>query len=723
MYIDSVIINNFRVYKGENIISFNRNKNKNIFIISGDNGYGKTTFLTSLIWCLYGKQMSDVDDKFKREIAESFGYKNFAKLNINNSLQKLSDNLDLSKEGKKKIHKNGYSSYHPVVQSFKNANEYYVEIIFTNLFIPSVPCEKVSIKRTYDVFRETEIIQILIDGKENELTKEVGAEIFINDFILSKDIAKFFFFDSEKIVALAEMKTLDDKRKLSTAYSEVLGVKKYEDLKTNIENLRIKLRRKSADISDREKLNILFKATEELKKLIVHLKTQLEYNDSEILIKRQQAEKYQEKLIREGNSISIDELLNLKALRDELKSKDIVIKNNLKELLDLAPFAIAGKKFVDAYNQMLNEQNHKNKNESSESLNIQLKRIEKDLLIQIEKSKLSFEIRRNINDLVNTTLSKYIIAQDNDTERGKTLLSFTSDEQNEFKSIFENLKFSYSQIFKQLIKDDKNNKIFISKTTRKIAQAESNEKDLLIIEIRIGKAKVEKQIFDLENENRRISMDIGSYQKDLTIKSKQLNELTKRVSVDESDKQKDEVAERLIKELTHFLFKLKSEKKVSLEISIRHELNKLMHKTDFINNVLVDIIDDIIDIRLFDKEGFEINKEKLSKGEQQLYATAILKALVDESEIKFPIFIDSPLQKFDKKHSLKIITKFYPSISEQVVIFPLLEKELSEFEYKNLLPFIQGSFIIRNNSMSSCFQEVNPIDLFSKIKEDYVYTN
>ena len=60
-----------------------------------------------------------------------------------------------------------------------------------------------------------------------------------------------------------------------------------------------------------------------------------------------------------------------------------------------------------------------------------------------------------------------------------------------------------------------------------------------------------------------------------------------------------------------------------------------------------------------------------------MYATAILNALVEESGIEFPVFIDSPLQKFDSIHSRNVITKFYPSVSKQVVIFPLLGKELS----------------------------------------------
>lgn len=60
-----------------------------------------------------------------------------------------------------------------------------------------------------------------------------------------------------------------------------------------------------------------------------------------------------------------------------------------------------------------------------------------------------------------------------------------------------------------------------------------------------------------------------------------------------------------------------------------------------------------MEIGLFGPDGQEVKKDSLSKGEQQLYASSILKALVDESGLEFPVFIDSPLQKFDKSHSGK----------------------------------------------------------------------
>lgn len=108
----------------------------------------------------------------------------------------------------------------------KEDAQYYVEIVLSDVFIPSIPCSMITIRRTYDYFLDVESVDVLIDGQVNELAKEVGYDIFINDFILSKDIAKFFFFDAEKIVNLAEVKSIDEKRRLSTAYSEVLGIKK-----------------------------------------------------------------------------------------------------------------------------------------------------------------------------------------------------------------------------------------------------------------------------------------------------------------------------------------------------------------------------------------------------------------------------------------------------------------------------------------------------------------
>ena len=182
--------------------------------------------------------------------------------------------------------------------------------------------------------------------------------------------------------------------------------------------------------------------------------------------------------------------------------------------------------------------------------------------------------------------------------------------------------------------------------------------------------------------------------------------MTSRVLILHAYKLSHALANELIESLDTFLRNLKEEKKVSLERRLKGIMNALMHKEDFIGNVAVDVQEDGLDIVLYTPSGKIIRKESLSKGEQQLYATSLLKALVEESGIEFPVFIDSPLQKFDKSHSSKIITEFYPSISKQVVLFPLLHKELTEEELEIMKPLVKSAYLIKNDVEQSYFKPV-----------------
>lgn len=75
--------------------------------------------------------------------------------------------------------------------------------------------------------------------------------------------------------------------------------------------------------------------------------------------------------------------------------------------------------------------------------------------------------------------------------------------------------------------------------------------------------------------------------RDYSVKKKQLSECVKMVKVDDMDKEKDIIAERLIRELTTFLTQLKEKRKFSLETKIKQEIDILMHKDDFISDVSI----------------------------------------------------------------------------------------------------------------------------------------
>jgi DNA sulfur modification protein DndD len=682
MFIKKIILDNYRIYYGHNEIAFSYDEKKNIFIIAGNNGFGKTTLLNSLVWCLYGKLMIDVDEKYKKEIYEAGGYRKYASNNLNRQ---------------SKLERDLY---------------YSVTIELSDIFVPTLPCQNLLIKRTFNIENGEDKIYIEIDGLENELTKEVGPEIFINDFILPKEIAKFFFFDSEKIVELAEMKSADEKRKLSIAYSEVLGINKYEILKSNLEDLRIRFRRNSASEKDKQKYEELQKEINNINQLIKFNSEQIEVLEEDKLRNKKLSEQYQERLIREGNSISPQELIELKRIRDELSDEGKNIRNKIRDFLELAPFAFAGKKLLKLKRQMDMENHLKKKIIDPELAKDIIRSINEEVKIRLEKLTIDNKSSFKIIELINESLHNNIYSDKADNSL--ILIDFPENKIKEFQALYEHLKSSYTIAFKNLIDDNKKNRIYYNKIVRKISNAESKENDVLIKEIRIEKIGIDKRITAIELRIRQYEQEKGALQRDLSVKARVVSELSKKIELEHADRAKDELTERLMERLDNFILKLKNSKKIALEERIFNSLTSLLNKKDFIYSVSVSVDKDIIDIELLNSNNEIIPKESLSKGEQQLYATSILKALVEESNVRFPIFIDSPLQKFDKNHSANIISKFYPKISKQVVLFPILEKELTEQEFNILKENLNSSYLIDNNGQEkSTFIRIDNENLFT----------
>jgi DNA sulfur modification protein DndD len=279
MRIKEIEFNNFRIYKGSNLLRLDLSRKENITVVSGENGFGKTTLLMGLVWCLYGKQMERVDAIYKKEIQDKGGYSKY----IGGSLNKLA-----AQEG---------------------IREFQVSITFAEVNVPEVTCQEVTVTRSYNTLGSgQDKIEILIDGMRNELIEDLsqdnqrGEEIFIRDYILPLEIAKFFFFDAEKIVALADGNSVEDRRDLSLAYSEVLGIKKYEDLRQSLESKRDDYRKISATIEERNEL-IQLEAEKQKRELeIKAIEVEREELEEEKTRKVHESNEIQTKLIRLGRT-------------------------------------------------------------------------------------------------------------------------------------------------------------------------------------------------------------------------------------------------------------------------------------------------------------------------------------------------------------------------------------------------------------------------------------
>lgn len=703
MLIESITLNNYRLYEGENVIQFHFDEAKNVHLICGENGFGKTTLLHSLLWCLFGRFVGDVPVS-GQETNSSYA-----------AMQKEILNQNAAKRFEEKatpeivalIKKNGYTNDY---EEIKKDSVYSVAICFAEVGIPSIPCQKIVVARSYDSLLQKEDMEILIDGVKNELTDEIGPEVFINDFILNKDIAKLFFFDSEEIVSLADTGTIAERRKLSKAYEEVLGIRKYEELRSNLEGLRLRYRKKSKDFGLKDELEKLEAEREGVSNELTKLSDSLTEIETTLTNLREQDGQLQLQLSREGNSVKTEELQRVKAVIEKCKKDDIEMKSALKQFIDYAPFAISGQLFARAYELAKADHEAIANNNTATAQNSVLDALSKEMKGLLDKMPVNKDSKKDAHTQLEAIIEKYRgRACDRDIQ-----VTLTDDEFAEVEAVYNSLTTTYRIEFEALAEAYRKNKITLERNVKRQSNIQSKESDEVIKGLRDNKNKIEAEIKANEEKQRLGHIRTGELQ--LTIESydKKIKELSRKISVDDADEAKDKLASELITELDTFLLSLKKNKKSSLELRIKNTLNTLMHKEDFISHVEVELDSDTMDINLFSSDDNVINKNMLSKGEKQLYATSILKALVDESGIQFPVFIDSPLQKFDKSHSSKIISEFYPSISKQVILFPLLHKELTETEYKTLQPFVESATLIVNDTSRSYFEAANVKSLMQK---------
>lgn len=505
---------------------------------------------------------------------------------------------------------------------------------------------------------------------------------------------------------MAETSTTTERSRLGSAYNEVLGVRKYEDLKRNLENMRLRFRKKSSDAVNRNRLMTLLDEKKQLQQTIADNGNLSDKIETELQNLYKKNEELQLRLMREGNGATIQEIKKIEEVIG-LTKKNEEYKKQLKQFIDYAPFAMAGTLFKDTKMELEKDYLQNKANANLLSTNSIVSDITSDLLLMVNGISMDAEVSLQLQQQIQNILSKY----KKETNDKQPLLTMNDEDYEEFMAIYSYVTTTYKIEFEHLADDYKKNKQILERNSRRLSNIQSKEKDELIKEVRKAKNEVEIEIQNKEQEIRQCKESFGVLTQKMATATKQISELSKVVSLDDSSERKDKLAEQLIRELSAFLVSLKQEKKFSLERRIKAILNSLMHKEDFIGKVEVKIEGDDMDISLFSVEGVEIHKDSLSKGEQQLYATSILKALVDESGIQFPVFIDSPLQKFDKSHATKIITEFYPQISKQVVLFPLLYKELTVEEYEVMKPLVNSTYLIKNDTTHSYLEEVS-IDSF-----------
>lgn len=180
MKIKSIYLKNFRQFKGEHTLTFSTDSEKNVSVIMGENGSGKTTLEQAFRWCLYGTHDFKVAELINREVKDSM---------ISGEEEKVRVELIIEHNGKV------YKVARYQILEKKNGRLKLINDGF--------------------IMREQDDL-----GEWRSLSKD---EAYVQmKALLPESLARFFFFDGERIEAMS--RTLLDEKKSEEFQDAVKGL-------------------------------------------------------------------------------------------------------------------------------------------------------------------------------------------------------------------------------------------------------------------------------------------------------------------------------------------------------------------------------------------------------------------------------------------------------------------------------------------------------------------
>ena len=664
MQINKLVINNFGIYYGRNEFIFGNKKGRsNIVLIGGENGSGKTTFLSAVKLAIYGPLF--------------LGYKS-----VN---AKYMDYI------KDKI--NIYS----LAEGNKTAS---IEIDFT-LYNHGEP-ENYKIIRQWQIIKDSvkEYVQIFKNGLALNDKKVEEFYYFLRRH-LPPSLFDFFFFDGEKVqqYVLDSRFEQNIKESFMTLFNldlfdilkeDLLKYLKQENVFTNLTEEQRQYTQIEYDIRYQE--NII----RSLETRIAELKEQL--RDTQVKIQDLERE-----FSNQGGIIARErEELNNRIFAMEQEKKQISEK--IKEITaSLLPFVIARKLVQQVITQIDTEERvQKYKTLKEELGNETIPYLFKELshkfrITDLEGNEATSAFISEMKKSLFNSLKPIGINLD----QFQIIHGMTVEQKQAMRNLFKQI-----QQFKGKTIDDYFAKM--EQLTHEIytakKQIEHNLTDQTLKEI-VNKlneqTRIHEQIkYEIEANEAKLS-EARKFYNDLLIKKEKAE---KRIYQAQKDGNIFELCQKLSRLLSRYQEIQINKYLGTVETYFLQMFNSLMRKGQFLNSFKID--PQTFELTMLNHSNNPVFKHSFSAGETQLFFLSLLWALLKASKRQIPLVLDTLFGRLDRTHKENLIKKYLPVASEQVIILST-NTEVDEYYYNEMKPYIQQEFLLHFN------RDTNRVDVIN----------
>lgn len=617
MYFTKIELHNFGIYNGTHEMCLSDEVGtRNITLVGGLNGRGKTTFHDAVLLALYGKQAL----QYIQEKSRSYDRLLFDHINK---------------------HATDDETYIAVSLCLDDGT-------------------RLRIKRSWTV-KGKKIDQKITVEKNGMLDKYLGENwSYYIEEILPFGIARFFFFNNEKITQLADDASFDQ---IKSSIKSAIGVSTIEKA---IEHTDEVIRRKENALAafESSEENIGYQLVE---KQIADIDSRLaeatkQANDLEHKYKALAATSAAKE--KEFWSSGGDLSRNRDAIKLEMEKIASEVKRINEEILQTSvdaatPLFMCRSLVVQSYES---EQSLRQSDAKLYSGRI-IMELHRQILERLSDCELSDSERQIVQDILDEVLADHI--PENSPQERVQVISATGMMLYErlIAEVFQNITEHIEALINQV--DAQENKRMSLDAHLEAA----DEKTLAMQLFDVMKSiDAEKALANADLQRQHDSIEALKRQRNAldAKKTQLLKAVAERAHINDDNARIVKYAAMSIEVLREFKRRLQSEKVAKLSSTVTSCFQELVEKDSLVSRVCID--PSTLDVTILDTDGCELLKSQLSAGEQQMFAISIVWALALTSGYKAPVVIDTPMARLDSSHRANFVTKYLPAASSQVIV-------------------------------------------------------
>ncbi|WOZ38496.1 DNA sulfur modification protein DndD [Paenibacillus polymyxa] len=642
MIIKKLVLNNYKTFYGHQELDLDipdnsRQDNKNIILIGGLNGSGKTSILKAIHYSLFGKRGMSPEE-----------YKRIFSNVINNTF----------------FNEGGRECYIVLTVEVNNKEEWELKTkwIFDHSKIQVHETREITIRKPGARIGRTQIINNMETYNR-----------FI-DRTIPYHVAPFFIFDGEEI---KDIILRQNSYEMKEAIQKLSGLEAYKALKTDLTDalsfLSTKIFKANASKSpetNQDKVKYELAETNKSLDEFKARKDKEENRKTKLLDQIQALKKERENKIKLNASSREVYVKKLTASETKLQSFET---NFTKEFMDSAFDILLRDQYLLLQKELKKEESYMQQKLVKEASLVPYQNFISNLFeveldppltsTQKENLMLSGEKIWSKLNKINSELEEIELLHDLNKEQHRKLMNLPIKTSQHLTNIYNQMEKERTLI--QQYESE------IRKAPESVDIEEENEKidnlTKMLGEVELRLKSATRKINTLSEKRARLS--------------KKLTQTEKKEDNNNQYQEQFEAIALIIQFLDDYIEKLTKLKANFIHEQFKLMLNQLFRKQDEFGKIEFDMSS--FTIRLYNDRNQEISVHDRSAGEMQIISSALIWALTKSSRYALPMIIDTPLGRLDSYHRSYLIDHYYKELSEQVIILST-DTEITEDYIKQI---------------------------------------